>query len=79
MWVGQYKCLNPDDLLCNQSCPLDASAPAQCGEAAAEFIDPVGCSLMQYCMPVSNPAIPASTIIDIRCPWLADTTFIRPL
>ncbi|CDJ27071.1 uncharacterized protein EMH_0080130 [Eimeria mitis] len=52
MWVGQYRCLNPDDLLCNQGCPPDAStAAAQCGEAAAECIDPVGCGLMQYCMP----------------------------
>ncbi|CDJ54260.1 hypothetical protein, conserved [Eimeria brunetti] len=49
MWVGQYKCLNPDDLLCNQGCPLDASTAAKCGEAATECIDPVG--LMQYCMP----------------------------
>ncbi|CDJ43215.1 hypothetical protein, conserved [Eimeria tenella] len=51
MWVGQYKCLNPGDLLCNQACPLDASTATHCNAATADCIDPAGCGLMQYCMP----------------------------
>lgn len=54
MWVGQYKCLNPGDLLCNQACAMDAVATAQCDEATSQCVDPSGCGLMQYCMPTPN-------------------------
>ncbi|OEH73895.1 hypothetical protein cyc_06657 [Cyclospora cayetanensis] len=54
MWVGQYKCLNPGDLLCNQGCPLDPVEAAECGNATAECVDPSGLGLMQCCMPDSN-------------------------
>ncbi|KAL8426544.1 hypothetical protein Efla_006609 [Eimeria flavescens] len=54
MWVGQYKCLNPGDLLCNQGCPVDPSPVAQCSATTAECIDPTGWGMMQCCMPASN-------------------------
>lgn len=69
MWVGQYKCLNPGDLLCNQACPLDATTMAQCGDATAECIDPAGCGLMQYCMPVST-LLPAVHCISFVFPGI---------
>ena len=48
---------------------MDASAAAQCGEAATECIDPAGCGLMQYCMPVSNRALPRTDLaLDVTAP-----------
>ena len=54
MWVGQYKCLNPGDLLCNQACAMEEAAVAQCAEDATACLDPAGYGLMQCCMPVST-------------------------
>ncbi|KAL8453231.1 hypothetical protein Emag_001963 [Eimeria magna] len=54
MWVGQYKCLNPGDLLCNQGCPVDAATMAQCAETTADCVDPTAWGMLQCCMPTAN-------------------------
>ncbi|PHJ16817.1 hypothetical protein CSUI_009364 [Cystoisospora suis] len=55
MWVGQYRCLNPGDILCSpDGCPLadfaGCTPPTEAphGEAVA---NPLGCGIVQACFP----------------------------
>lgn len=74
MWVGQYKCLNPGDLLCNQACATDAIAA--CDEATSQCVDQTGCGLMQYCMPVSTEGTP--TVFKNKHSLLSAFPFLWP-
>ncbi|KAL8451838.1 hypothetical protein Emed_001718 [Eimeria media] len=65
MWVGQYKCLNPGDLLCNQGCPVDAATMGQCAETTAECVDPTAWGMLQCCMPTPNSVNPDPAVTDI--------------